>query len=170
MKFAGFSAVCCWNREVCEAGTEESGSGRWVWSENGFFFFENGFSSKKLLGRKNPCPPPEVLGREQDPQGSFVLCSAFASSVLYTGFAHVGGRAQLLLSERLMGEQRSKNKMWMLPWLLSRLGSPRGRGLAARDWKAPTDRNISPQSVLCGLCFLMQMFVSSASTQNCTLT
>lgn len=86
-----------------------------------------GWLFQQTAGR-NPCPPQRWRCGEQSHKAA--LCSGCGSAS--TGFAHVGGCAQVLLSERLVGN-KGANKKWMLPWLL--VPPARGARAAARAEK-----------------------------------
>lgn len=89
---------------------EQGGSGRWHRELSGItalwewlFHRAAGKRIRALLGVL------EVLGSRIH---KAALCSAVGlPAAFYTAFANVGGCAQLLLSERLMGEQRSKQDL-----------------------------------------------------------
>lgn len=130
MKFAGYwcgaGLLEQGDGEVCETGTGavEGGRRRWVWLAAVWEWLFQQAAGKKI------CALLGVIGGvgEQDPQGSIVLWLWVLPAAFYTSFANVGGCAQLLLSERLMGEQRSKQDMnaALAP---SAFGAHRGKGL-----------------------------------------
>lgn len=100
MKFAGwYCGVALMEQEMCEA--QEGGTGNRV--PSAALWEAAGKRIRALLA------VIEVLGSRVH---KAALCSAVGlPAAFYTAFANVGGCAQLLLSERLMGEQRSKQDL-----------------------------------------------------------
>lgn len=141
--------------------------GVWVWSA----------ALWEWLFHGNPCPARRGRGvGEQDPQGSFVLCLWLCQQRFTQALLMLVAVPKCSFQRGWWGN-KGANKIWMLPWLLVP-AQPAG---ARAAWKGLKSTNRSKYQPGCarlnrccvlrlGVCFLMQMFVSSLSTQNCTLT
>lgn len=155
---------------VCEAGsgTDEGGKGRWVGSAalwEWLFLQAAGKKIRALLGVM------EVLGSRVH---KAALCSGcgFASSVLHR-LCSCWWLCPTAPFREADGGTKEQTRYECTGSLC--LHSPRGQGLPGRDWKKskywPGCACLSRCCVLgVRVCFLMQMFVSSLSTQNRTLT